>query len=440
MPFVTAMFRPKHFLAVLPVVAIFLQARAQINAPYSRYGLGDLYNARNVANKGMGNLSTAFADYQSVNFVNPASYSQLQTVTFDVGLETEMRSLVNPNRTLRNNSGYLMVNYVAVGMPLAKDKKEYTKWGLAFGLHPYSRVNYNILSSERLPGLDSVQTFYKGSGGGYRAFLGTGYRIGNLSIGVNAGFLFGQQDLNTQRNFINDSIFRFNALQQVITTYRKFRLDAGFQYKIKFSKEVFARIAGNGFLGQQLNANQSRLLQTYLSNPTRGIDSVDVVQRFPELRGSIQMPAGFSVGLMLERDLHWMFGAEYEQVKWSDFRFFGKPDLLANTRMLRVGGSFIPSPNDAKSYFSRVTYRAGFFTGTDMVVAKGVQLPVRGITVGFGLPIRRFNIYSNQFSTIHTSFEYGSRGNKSVPVTDNFFRVNVGFSLGDIWFRKRRFD
>ena len=79
-----------------------------------------------VAGGGIGGLAAAYADYQAVNFVNPASYSQLQTVTFDVGVEMESRSLLNPSKTLKSQSGYLLFNYVAIGLPLAKDKKGLT--------------------------------------------------------------------------------------------------------------------------------------------------------------------------------------------------------------------------------------------------------------------------------------------------------------------------
>jgi hypothetical protein len=113
---------------------------------------------------------------------------------------------------------------------------------------------------------------------------------------------------------------------------------------------------------------------------------------------------------------------------------------MANSTQLRVGGYFIPGAIDGKTYASRITYRAGFYTGKDKIVANGTQLPIWGATFGFGLPIKRFNAYSNQFTSINTSFEYGRRGNGSVPVSENFFRINVGLSLSDLWFFKRRFD
>ncbi|MCU0394266.1 MAG: hypothetical protein MUF29_00035 [Chitinophagaceae bacterium] len=434
------MCRPSKWLALLPAVLTAHLAQAQINSPYSRFALGDVYKTRNVVNKGMGGLATPYADLQSVNFVNPASYSALQTVTFDVGVEMELRTLLNPSRSERSQSTYLLFNYMAVGVPLAKDKKGMTKWGLALGIHPYSRVNYKILENERITGIDSANTIYEGSGGGYRAFLGTGYRIGGLSLGVNAGFFFGQMDVNTQRALRNDSVFYFNSQQETRTSFSNFAADGGLQYRLKLGKTTAARLGASGFLGNSVNATQDRLRQTFIYNASNAIDSVDVVERSTQNPGTIQMPAGYTVGLLFEKENKWLFGAEYEAVNWTEFSYYGITQTLANSSMLRVGGHFLPNVIDGKNYFSRVNYRAGFFTGKEHVVVNGTQLPVWGVSIGLGLPIRRYNVYSNQFTSVNTSLEFGRRGNANMPVTENFIRFNVGLSLSDIWFIKRRFD
>jgi hypothetical protein len=433
---------PKHARYLAIVLSLILSERgwSQINSPYSRFGLGDLYNSRNVVNKGMGSLATPYADYQSVNFINPASLSNLQTVTFDVGIETEFRSLLNESRTQRSQSANMLVNYVAVGIPLAKDKKGSTNWGLAFGLRPYTRVNYNLFENGRLPNIDSVRNFYEGSGGLYRAFLSTGYRIGNFSVGINAGFLFGQQDIASRRTWVNDTTFYMSSNHVTNTSYQKFAFDGGFQYKQKLGKKLIARIGATGFMGNTINAKQDVLRETFIFDVDGGLDSVDVVYRENNLPSEITMPAGYTAGLIIEEENKWLLGVEYENIYWDDFKINGLKGPVANSHQWRFGGQFIPSVTDAKRYLRRVTYRAGFFTGKDYVVVNGVQLPVWGITAGVGLPVRRWNVYSNQFTNINLSFEYGSRGNDQVPLKENLFRVNAGLSLSDIWFIKRKYN
>lgn len=427
-------------MAALPTIFFVHLAHAQINSPYSRFAMGDVYNSRNVVSKGMGGLSAAITDLQAINFINAATYSNLQTVTFDVGIENEIRTLLNPDRTVRSQSANLLFNYVSLGMPLAKDKKGFTKWGLAFGLRPYTRVNYKIIDDKRIPGIDSATTIYEGDGGAYRAFLGTGFRLGGLSLGINAGFLFGATDINTQRRFNNDTVFYFNSMQQTRTSYSRFAADAGFQYKLKLSKTSFVRIGASGFLGNSVNAKQDRFRQTFIYNASNGKDSVDVAERTTQEKGIIELPAGYNAGLSFEKENKWMLGAEYEAVNWSTFSYYGLTQTLANSSMLRIGGYWIPDALEGKNYFSRVTYRLGFYTGKDLIVVNGTQLPVWGVTLGFTLPVRRYNVYSNQFTSINTSLEFGRRGNASVPITENIIRLNFGLNLSDLWFIKRKYD
>ncbi|HRB19761.1 MAG TPA: hypothetical protein PKZ14_06740, partial [Chitinophagales bacterium] len=62
-----------------------VQVFAQQNSPYSRYGLGNLFDNNNAQSAQMGGLGAAFQSGESVNYLNPASYASLQLTTFDGG-------------------------------------------------------------------------------------------------------------------------------------------------------------------------------------------------------------------------------------------------------------------------------------------------------------------------------------------------------------------
>ena len=104
-----------------------------------------------------------------------------------------------------------------------------------------------------------------------------------------------------------------------------------------------------------------------------------------------------------------------------------------------MGGQILPNAASAKSYWSRVTYRAGLTFGKDYVKVDDEDLPTWGASIGFGLPMRPPS-YTNQYSIINTSFEFGQRGNNSNPIRENFFKVSIGLTLSDIWFIKRKYD
>ena len=157
----------KRLLGLLFTVVISLPALAQENSPYSRYGLGDLVPNRNMISRGMGGISTGYADFQSLNLSNPAALGKLTSTIFDLGGEVDVRTLksnISPDKYKSTNT---IISYLQVGFPLSSPKmlRKGNSWGLSFGLKPLTRVNYKIENSSRLSGIDSISTLYEGSGG-----------------------------------------------------------------------------------------------------------------------------------------------------------------------------------------------------------------------------------------------------------------------------------
>jgi hypothetical protein len=433
------MFNPVRIGLSLVLLLMGTAGFTQVNSPYSRFGIGDLYDSRNMTSKGMAGLSTPYTDIQSVNFNNPASYTGLGFVTFDLGIEMEYRILANQEKTQRFESGNMIVNYAAMGVPLMKDKKkEKTLWAMAFGLRPLSRIRYNVFTGGNSAGGDSTQTEFRGDGGLYRAFLGTGFKIGGLSLGVNAGYVFGQRKISTYRSIV-DSVFYFTGALEQIISVSDFVMDAGMQYEIKPTKKSTIRIGATGFLGGDVKAERNRFSQTVFFNNFGNADSIDVVAN-DFAKGTLTLPAGYSLGISYETAKNLMLGAEYETTMWSEAGSFAANYGLGDTRRLRFGGQWIPDVMSSRNYWKQIMYRTGFFTGKDYVVVDGHQLPVWGVTFGAGIPIRRYNNYSTQFNTINLSFEYGRRGNGESPYVERYFRIGFGVALSDVWFIKRQYD
>ena len=108
------------FLPVFIVACGFqMTAIAQENSPYSRYGLGDLAPNHNIFSRGMGGIAAGILDYQSINFVNPATLASLPNTIFDIGSEVDVRRLksTNPAKTFTSTNAlfsYLQLFYVAL--------------------------------------------------------------------------------------------------------------------------------------------------------------------------------------------------------------------------------------------------------------------------------------------------------------------------------------
>src|SRR5688572_22582544 len=88
-----------------------LEIQAQENSPYSRYGVGDILPSQNIVNRSMGGLAIPYRDFQSVNFVNPASLAWLKVTTLDIGVEYSSRTLHEADPPQKFKSAYLIPTY-----------------------------------------------------------------------------------------------------------------------------------------------------------------------------------------------------------------------------------------------------------------------------------------------------------------------------------------
>lgn len=428
---------------------------AQENAPYSRYGIGDLVPNTHILNRGMGGISAGYADVLSVNANNPASYSQFQTrqeasskqvlngrVLLDVGITQENRTLRSPNQTSKFSSANLYFSYIQLGIPLRRN------WGLSFGLRPVSRINYKIARFERLTNpqtgadIDSAYTEFKGSGGTSLPYIGTGFAVKNFSLGANVGYMFGRKEYATKRSIINDSLAYYNSNHSVQAYMGGLFFNAGVQYKINLNKETFLRLGASGNWQQELNTATDLVRETFIRDEVNGDSKLDSAYAETDRKGKVIIPASYTYGLVAEhqdtKGSSWLVGADLVQSSWSKYRFNGTADSVQDSWQLRVGGQIRPQPG--RNYFSNVAYRAGFFTGTDYIHI-GRKLSQSGVSFGLGLPLANYNRLSpGQFTVLNLSFEYIRRGNNDNALKENMFRFSAGFSFSDLWFNKRKYD
>ena len=433
---------PKYKLTCLLLAAFPLFCFSQENSPYSRYGIGNLVPSGNIENRGMGGISAGYSDAGTINTVNPATYSNLIFTTLDVGVEYDGRVIKsqNPVGTFKSNNG--VISYLQVGFPLLygnkKAIKNQTAWALTFGLKPISRISYKI-SANSAASLDSASTIFEGSGGVNEAFVGTALRIKNFSIGVNSGYLFGSKDYTSTRAIYNDSSdYFYTANYATQTRFGGVFLNAGIQYAFKIKKGTL-RLGAYTNLKQQYNATKDDTRQTVSYDADGNITKIDSVFENAGQKGKVQLPSTFGAGFTIEKE-HVLLGADFETTNWDTYRFFDQKDPVQNSWLGKFGIQYFPSPNGSPKYFNNVRYRAGVSFGKDYIAVDN-NLPVYTISLGGTFPLKlRHSFYDNQYSFLNLSFEYGNRGNNSNNIKENTFKVGVGFSLSDIWFRRQKYQ
>lgn len=441
------------------ILLFVLSASAQVNSPFSRYGIGNLTGSQHIISRGMGGLQAAYADGQnnnigqSVNFNNPATYGSFYMISYDLGLSIDSRNLKSTNPNGSFSSIYFIPSYVAIGIPLNKAKG----LGAAFGLRPMSRVNYSVISTERIAG-DSVGTNYQGAGGLNQAFIGIGKKWKKFSIGANTGYNFGRKEITTQKTFFNDTAkyYQSNSISQ--TNFGKMFVQLGFQYEFTLKKKdntaqkstenYLLRIGATATLQQKLNATQKITRQTFGLGASGNIIEIDSVFKQDDIMGKIAIPAIYEAGLVFHKTLNsnrgvfelWSIGVEYNYTQWSKYRFYEQPDALSNSWMLKFGAQLSPNPLSTGNYLSNVNYRIGFQMGKDYINADGKGLKTAGFSIGAGFPIRKWRAYETQYTVIQTALQFGKRGSSVNNFTENYAQFSLGFSLSDIWFIKRKYD
>ncbi len=130
-----------------------------------------------------------------------------------------------------------------------------------------------------------------------------------------------------------------------------------------------------------------------------------------------------------------MLAADYSTRKWSDYRIFGETDELINSSSFSGGLQYTPDYNAINKYWKLIKYRFGGKFAQSYLQLNNTQLTEKSISLGFGLPLRKTK------SDIDLSVEMGQRGttNNSL-IKEQFLRFQIGLSLKDIWFVKRKYD
>ncbi|MGN6530274.1 MAG: hypothetical protein ACTHK0_00795 [Ginsengibacter sp.] len=423
------------------IAAFPLFCMAQDNSPYSRYGVGNIVPPSNIANRAMGGISAGYSDPTSINSVNPATYSDLIYSTLDIGLEYDGREIKSANPVGSYKSNNAIVPYLQFGFPLLrgnkKAQKNKTSWGMALGLRQASNISYKIQSTSR-NSVDTISTIYQGNGGVDQAFIGTALRFKNFRIGFNTGYLFGSKDYDTRLTFSNDTLDYYKTHSGTQTRFGGIFLDAGVQYSAKLKKGELT-FGAYGNLQKQYHATKDDILETFAYSSTGAPVPIDTVSQVAGQKGKVQMPATFGAGFSYSND-HLTFGADYETTQWENYRFFGQKDLVQNSWTARFGLQYLPASLGSTGYFNYVKYRAGFSFGQDYIAADH-SLPVYTISVGGAFPMKlKHSFYDHQYSIMNVTFEYGNRGNNQNNLTENIYKLSLGFSLSDIWFIRQKYQ
>jgi hypothetical protein len=426
----------------------YKQNQPNENSLLSRYGIGNLNPQYFASNSGMGGMTAAFRDKYHFNPFNPASIPALRTTAYEVGLFAKNTKVTSSGGNSTGWSGNL--NNLALGFPTYSvinevlDRKPRTlRWGMGVSLMPYSTVGYNIntiTKAQNAADSSNLVNYFVGSGGTYRAMIGNGVSYKGLSAGVNVGYVFGKIS-SIRQSILGDKLaVSYANYFEDAYSLKGLSWNAGLQYDITLDpkknpldkgdrKHIVIGVYGNPAtnFSTKLNRSYRRVYGTL----------VDSVTSFIDKAGSGVLPSEFSAGVMYENGLLFKGGVEYKTTQWSQYKNEAKPETLLNASQFSAGVEFILDKNKLKSEEEKMRWRVGFHTGSDPRSIGGEQVQNTAGTFGLCLPLRVGR--GQQISYMNLGLEYGQL--KTKIVSENYFRINLGFTLNDnTWFLKRKFQ
>lgn len=432
----------KKTLSVLAMAIISLSALAQsgTNSPYSQYGLGVLSDQGNSFNRGMNGVGIALSHHNQVNYINPASYSQIDSISFifDVGLSLQITNFKEGD--IKKNAKNGDFEYAVGGFRLARH------FGLGFGIIPFTNVGYNYSTSGDVSREDSYTkttytNTYNGKGGVHEVFLGLGWMPFNgFSVGLNGGYLWGEIE-RSMANAYNDTYAK-TLTKTYSASIRNYKLDFGVQYTTQIGKNDAITIGATYGYGHKLNCDPELNIQATNSQTSVTDDTTFVAHN------ALELPHQIGVGIAYSHNNKWNVAFDYTLQKWSDITYPQYTDngtyksyiagrgLFNDRQKYNIGAEYCKNP-EGRSFSSRLRYRVGASYSTPYLKINGKNGPKEiGASCGIAFPI--VNSYNNR-SILSISAQWVNTSAKDF-ITENTFRINVGLTFNERWFAKWKFD
>ena len=401
------------FLLLLKLVPAAAQ---NTTAPYSILGIGDIETRDFGRYFAGGNTSTARRDALAYNVMNPASLTALsyKTMNMDFAFRGKASNFTYPNSIEKSDANR---DFVLKRISLAFKVTE--KAAIAFGLRPFSTVNYQYSGSGAIS--DGNATIYKnteGEGGINQVYASYAHSIGRrLNAGITANWLFGN---STRYNTYYSTEADLNVSGKFEQSWYGAGVNAGLQYNSAPEKKL------QHFLGITAGAYQKlkgSLTQTYYD--ANGIIDTKVNDN------RFKMPVTLSAGYTAALHKTYRLSVEAQVAKWPYQKLAYTNSYINDSYKLGVGFEYAPRIKNAE--VEKFYLAAGFNYERNYMVINKKYLHDRSISMGAGYNASR-QIY------LQGGIEAGRRGSSAAgQYQENYLQFVLGFTLKDIWIGSKRF-
>ena len=398
-------------------------------SPYSIVGIGDIERSSFDRTSGMGHAGIALSSNRTFYQANPASYSVLEDHYFYFEVATRYKSVTYSGTPVTDISNNTSTDIQFKKLAFATKLKP--RWGISFGLMPFSTVNYSFSGLKTIQGSNFVENATYVGNGGTNLFYVTNSFIVNkhLSIGLQSAYLFGNMDeTETLSGQLTDSAVSTERNIYIGNPYFKL----GLQYHTKLNSKWDIAFGATASSKTKLRANYSLLVKTGLTT---------LVNNESYQSNYFTLPNTYTAGLAATLKNAYTFAVDYNYQGWKPLNYSGIGYTLENSQRISVGGEY----SKKGSYLNNILYekyflQAGFFYSTSYLKMNGEQLQDYGLTLGAGTELSRMVLSG---LAIHGALEIGQRGTTNNGlIKEGYSQFNITLSYRDLWISKKmkRYD
>ena len=414
--------------AMIFVMAGGVFAQSDISSPYSRFGLGTMgKNRTNTIMQGMGGISNAMSGKYLLNNSNPASYAEMDSLTFLFDAGFYMKYVTYRTTDASEKGSNASFDYFDLGFGV-------TKWlKMGIGVAPYSNRAYTSTASFDFEYPYSID--YEGTGGLNKLYWASGFKIyQGLSLGFKLNYIFGNVTDNTTL-YYPDNIYFHNEKRTINLSFSDLTFDLGLMYKQNLSKDYSVTFGATYGMPTNMTAHRNVFIRTMFNGYGSSTETpIDTILYRKGERVNIKYPQGIGAGITFEKNERWLVGIDFNWMNWSAFTMNGVSDSLQNSWNIAVGGCYTPFNTSVSNYFRKVTYRAGFHYDQTFFNIYGTSINKYGISFGLGFPIPR------AMTSLNVALDFGKMGTvNNNLIQESYFNISFGISLHDRWFVKRRY-
>lgn len=387
-------------------------------SPYSIFGPGEIQGGGFGTNKGMGGAGIALESGNFLNNLNPASYAGMDSLRLilDFGIEGKAYGLSSNNETYSGFEGNLA--YLALGF-------KYTPWlAGTFGVVPFSSVGYSIDHINYVEGMDHQYiSNYKGSGGLSQFYFTNAVKVTkNIYFGVSTSLMFGTltQEENIQATSIVPEM-TITRQDVVATPY----VDLGLQYKFATQKRDYSFGLTYSFEQNLRSAHTVTSFDNSLNVIQSDYEKIDYLV-VPEIMGA-------GIGIIGNK---YTLALDYEYQAWAGLDYPIQDDEFKNSHRMTLGLELNPWEHRAiNPFYKNWTYRCGFNYESSYLTFGNSSVKDKNVTLGVGIPM-----YGG-LSKMDFSITGGINGKTSNNlIQEKYLMFNIGFSLNEMAFLKRKID